>query len=282
MNAKRVLVIMGLGMVGVLAVGCSASRRGMDMPPADAYAQVQQQQRTEGILDKGIEIILPSLPIRLDEAERRLANCEKTALSTGVPARAFEEMLDEISQELADKLVAFAADRTNRGADPAPIVVCVGRFTTGDEINDGRLRRLLRSAEARLSRNGSLAGRVVFVQMNEAEAGQVIKEIGGGSELWLEPDFSNLEHVALKSYHPDSIFVLTGELDMFASIDRGVPVREFLTTVAMLHPRTKSSVPGLTSDFEHRYEFHVFRDEWLSEAQVSELKANQVAVGVAR
>lgn len=277
MNAKRMLVMTGLGMVGVLVVGCSASRRGMDMPPADAYAQVQQQQQTEGILDEGIKILLPSLPIRLDEAERRLANCEKTALSTGVPARAFEEMLDEISQELADKLVAFSADRTNRGADPAPIVVCVGRFTAGDEINDGRLRRLLRSAQARLSRNESLAGRVVFVQMNEAEAGQVIKEIGGGSDLWLEPDFSNLEHVALKSYHPDSIFVLTGELDMFASTESGVPVRDFLTTVALIHPRTKSSVPGLASEFEHRYEFHVYRNDWLSSEQVAELKANQMA-----
>lgn len=287
MNRGR-LGMLVLGMTTLLGglVGCqSTSRHGVpteDLPPKVAWKVMEDDKGTAAIV--GEFFTVNNKNVWAEQAGEIQTQAHQMAQTSDLPSQAFDQIVDQIAQELAVKLPEFAATRVVEGKSNIKIALAVGRFATGRAATaeDARLQSTLSRVAARLQRNAEFNRRVHVVQFNSQDAQALIKEIGGGEGGWTEPDGGNIDSVALKEYHPDVIYILTGEMDFREIKSPYNYEKTFYSIVNVMHPRTKTSVPNMASEFKTSYYFHPYRQEWISEQTARELESQYNAAAAAK
>jgi hypothetical protein len=267
-------------------VGCqSTSRHGIpteDLPPKVAWKVMEDDKGTAAIV--GEFFTVNNKNVWAEQAGEIQTQAHQMAQTSDLPSQAFDQIVDQISQELAVKLPEFAASRKVEGKSNIKIALAVGRFAANGEAmgQDPRLQGTLSRVAARLQRNAEFNSRVHVVQFNSQDAQAVINEIGGGAGGWIEPDGGNIDSVALKEYHPDVIYILTGEMYFRETKSPYNYEKTFYSIVNVMHPRTKTSVPNMASEFKTSYCFHPYRQEWISEQTARELESQYNAAAPAK
>lgn len=267
---KTLLVVVHLACLLLVATGlqgCNNAQR-KQLPPKEAWKAMNDEAIFGKIVDSVTGQALVSQQI-----ERERTNAENIARRTTIPTQAFDEIVDELSQRLATDLPAMAKERF-KGEGGVKIALAVGRFRDSTKLDEPELRSALKQAASRLNRNAAFTTYVDLIQYSVEDADSMIKEIGGGKDDWARPDGSNSVIIDTKTYHPDLIYVLDGELFYRSDVMEDEYKKTFTANIAITHPRSRTASNGLSFDFKRSYTYHPARKEWMSQAAVDELQAN--------
>lgn len=273
---KWMLVLVGLLSVAQL-MGCQTIVRSVgemtvkeeinslkDKPADVAYQSLENPSMVKAAL---YQSMLGVDPDRYAEGVKAAADRNLTRNDT--PARAFEEMVDDLSQKLSSTIPSLAVIKESKNLK----ALAVGKFKNETGVQGGQISYVVETVADRLLKNQAVTNEFAVIGVDANTRSDILMNIAGTNydQVFQNADGSNFKDVRMKRYHPQDIYVLTGSVFRLPNYDSGVPRMIISTKVRLEHPRTGETIAA--EEFKRSYIYHPVRQSWLSDAENEGLRA---------
>ncbi|MCC5828882.1 MAG: hypothetical protein JJU36_05485 [Phycisphaeraceae bacterium] len=265
-----------LGLFGVVlfifVTGCQSSGGGgggtiavnPDSDAVRAWRQMRSQASAAsvgagiaGVFDRtagaGVGIAANLLREAQYEAERQADR----AMESDLPVQAMNEMIDEMATWLAREL----AEHERIKAAPTQVVLAFA----GNKFEGGRpagrdLQEVMDAIEGRLATSEPITDNFVILSSTVSDADKALQSINEGDySMFRDPLQRDLvDTTAAVAYHPDLIYLVSGEL--YSRQDRTQYAISIRFVTSFLHVRSRENL--LTREFERTYVWHPRQKEW--------------------
>jgi hypothetical protein len=193
----------------------------------------------------------------------------RTSMDESMPLEAFNQLCDQLAAEIKPQLKKLAETRKPKGSR---FVIAVGTFQyvpRAGGVADAKLERALKKVTFRLKQEDEISQKFDLIAYDVTKAEELIKEIGGDSDMWLREDGSGHLSVAVRDYHPDDIFVLTGSMN--EQLEKGYKMT-YDVACEVTHPRKRITEVSVESAMANYY--HPTRG-WISEQEDKKIGAEK-------
>lgn len=197
------------------------------------------------------------------------AAADRNLTKNDTPARAFEEMVDDLSQKLSSTIPSLAVIKESKNLK----ALAVGKFKNETGVQGGQISYVVETVADRLLKNQAVTNEFAVIGVDANTRSDILMNIAGSNydQVFQNADGSNFKDVRMKRYHPQDIYVLTGSVFRLPNYDSGVPRMIISTKVRLEHPRTGETIAA--EEFKRSYIYHPVRQSWLSDTENEGLRA---------
>ena len=252
-RAAIVPACLSLGILGAF-VGCASTDK-------DGHNTLTAPQAWKSMEDKAmggsvLNAVGIGEPKKVWDDERKRANEEVTAaMKSPLPVTALDAMVDDMAQNMADKLpnVPEVKDSKNQ------LILAIAPIQTPGATDNVRLRQALDSLAHKLFENEKIKDSFVLVNSSEGDADKLNQKLAGGdTSAFRDPLQRTEDKTHAVVYDPDSIFIINGDLS-------SVPdVANHSTTITLSltfnHVRSRRTIEQ--KSFERTYMWHPYNHNW--------------------
>jgi len=194
---------------------------------------------------------------------------DRNLTQNDTPARAFEEMVDDLSQKLSSTIPSLAVIKESKNLK----ALAVGKFKNETGVQSAQISYVVETVADRLLKNQAVTNEFAVIGVDANTRVDILTTIAGANygDVFQNADGSNFKDVRMKRYHPQDIYVLTGSVFRLPNYDSGVPRMIISTKVRLEHPRTGETIAA--EEFKRSYIYHPVRQSWLSDAENEGLRA---------
>lgn len=265
----RVLPLLLLVSLCAGSIGCAANENNVNWSSQRAWKSINAGSTFGSIMSLAANVATEGESDTQLDLTGNYTRQADAAMKSAAPADAVDEMIDELSQELAVDLPNIPEIRKSE----YQVVLAVGGV---DKVSVGgqALDRVLSGIETQLRANTAITNSFLVTANERGDAQAILEQISGDTEDFASADGRGASADVVR-YDPSTIYRLDGTLSRLD--DQANHAVQLILTMRFNHVQSNRVLESY--EFNRTYYWQPYAQQWISENDEMARRAAEAAAG---